>query len=295
MDLGGSQMWLLNTGLSKRKQKRRPRARTDLISRVDRDHHDSSDWALIWMIMPSARLSWWHCCLLAYFRVRATNNLFDNGRGSSIVVPSKQDWLAHDWMTPALQLLELLMSTLKNTCLWNMQNTPTLSSLNHNVPSPLPASWSGSNLHICTSFQVSISLSFSLLFSLQCSFIARRRTSRLKKETSQPELGHNWHKPRTLLFFFCESISNYNLKCSWLERGTNATWRTPSLAPENDFFFSLLSFCSLQMNLQKLICVIFYCKKKKKLLLLIPLSTIIYKRGFHSSTSFLLLACAFLM
>ena len=59
------------------------------------------------------------------------------------------------WMTPALQLLELLMSTLKNACLWNMQNTPTLSSLNHNVPSPLPASWSGSNMHICTYFQFS--------------------------------------------------------------------------------------------------------------------------------------------
>ena len=43
MDLGGSQMWLLNAGLSKRKQKRRPRVSTDLISRVDRDHHDSSD------------------------------------------------------------------------------------------------------------------------------------------------------------------------------------------------------------------------------------------------------------
>ena len=68
-----------------------------LISRVDRDHHDSSDRALIWMIMPSARPSWWHCCLLAYFRVRATNNLFDNGWGSSIVVPSKQNWLAIGW------------------------------------------------------------------------------------------------------------------------------------------------------------------------------------------------------
>ena len=118
--------------------------------------------------------------------------------------------LTCNWMTPALQLLELLTSTLKNACLWNMQNTPTLSSLNHNVPSPLPASWSGSNLHICTSFQVSISLSLSLsfslslslslLFSVQCSFIARWRTSRLK--TSQPELFHNWHKPRTLFFFF---------------------------------------------------------------------------------------------
>ena len=161
--------------------------------------------------------------------------------------------LTCNWMTPALQLLELLMSTLKNACLWNMQNTPTLSSLNHNVPSPLPASWSGSNLHICTSFQISISLSlsFSLLFSVQCSFIARRRTSCLKKETSQPELCHNWHKPRTL-YFFCESITNYNLKCSWLERSTNAAWRTPSLAPENDFFFSLLSFCSLQMNFVKI-------------------------------------------
>ena len=41
--LGGSQMWLLNAGLSKRKQRRRPRVSTDLISRVDRDHHDSID------------------------------------------------------------------------------------------------------------------------------------------------------------------------------------------------------------------------------------------------------------
>ena len=43
VDLGGSLMWPLNAVLSKRKQKRRPRVSTDLISRVDRDHHNSSD------------------------------------------------------------------------------------------------------------------------------------------------------------------------------------------------------------------------------------------------------------
>ena len=151
------------------------------------------------------------------------------------------------WMTPALQLLELLMSTLKNACLWNMQNTPTLSSLNHNVPSPPPpppppASWSGSNMHICTSFQVSFSLSLSLLLSVQCSFIARRRTSRLKKK-KLPNRNYVITGTSQEYSFFCESITKYNLKCSCLERSTNAAWRTPSLAPENDFF-PLVSYLS---------------------------------------------------
>ena len=113
--------------------------------------------------------------------------------------------LTCNWMTPALQLLELLMSTLKNACIWNMQNTSTLSSLNHNVPPPPPLAselirQQLAHLHFLSSFHFSLSLSFSLLFSVQCSLLARR-TSRLKEENSQPEQCHNWHKRRTL--FFC--------------------------------------------------------------------------------------------
>ena len=154
--------------------------------------------------MPSARPSWWHCCLLAYFRVRATYNLFDNGWGSSIVVPSKQNWLG--W--------PLLCSCWNFWCqLWRMPASETCKT--HPLcprwttmfPPPCQQADQAATCTFALTFKfpflsLSLSLSLSLLLSVQCSFIARRRTSRLKKETSQPELCHNWHKRRTL-FFLC--------------------------------------------------------------------------------------------
>ena len=144
------------------------------------------------------------------------------------------------WMTPALQLklLEHLMSTLKIARLWNMLSTPSLSSLNHNVPSAPPCQQAGqaatctSLLHFFSSFP------FSLLFPVQCSFIPHRKTSRLKKKL--PNLNYITTGTSREHFFLCESITNYNLKCSCLERGTNAAWRTPCLAPESNF--SLVSY-----------------------------------------------------
>ena len=151
------------------------------------------------------------------------------------------------WMTPALQLLELLMSTLKNACLWNMQNTPTLSSLNHNVPSPLPASWSGSNMHICTYFQVSLSLSLSLSRSLAFGTMQFYRTPKNvpPKKKKRPNLNYViTGTSEEHYFFVCVRalpITIWNVPGE--KRGMNATWRTPSLAPENDFFF-LVSYLS---------------------------------------------------
>ena len=136
------------------------------------------------------------------------------------------------WMTPALQLLELLMSTLKNACLWNMQYTPTLSSTTMCQQADCTFD------HFLSSFSHNAVLSH-----------AEERPAYKKK---LPNLNYVITGTSQEHYFFCESITNYNLKCSCLERSTNAAWRTPSLAPENVFFFSLLSFCSQQMNFVKI-------------------------------------------
>ena len=101
-----------------------------------------------------------------------------------------------------------------------------------------------------------LSLSFSLLFSVQCSFIARRRTSRLKKETSQPVLCHNWHKLRTLFFSQTFSLALHSTTEFFVFQ--QSFYWTRRFDPETRAFFGYTSKLSKQIHRTKkykLICL----------------------------------------
>ena len=155
-----AQMWLLlKAGLTKKGQKRRTRVSTDPISRVDRGHHENTD-------LDEGAFSKTFLMTLLTARISGLYNLFDGVCVEAVQtsLPSKVDF--DDPRFPVTEKFAVNFKKAVNfekACyLQNMQNTPTLFLLSHDVLLQFPKA--SSRMHFCTFFSF---LSHSLLSSVQ--------------------------------------------------------------------------------------------------------------------------------